>query len=590
MTRPLRVLVIEDSEDDYLLLLRELEKGGFAVHSLRVETPEAMGQALREGTWDIILSDYHLPRFSGLNALKLFLASGIDIPFILVSGMIGEELAVEAMKAGAQDYIMKAKLNRLVPAVERELREAEQRQRRRRMELELEQEKERAARYLEIAGVAIVVINREGNVSLINHKGCQILEYQREEIIGRNWFDWFLPPEIRERVKKVFYQLMNEEVTPTEFFENPVLTKSGGERLISWRNSLIRDDTGRVLGTLSSGEDITERRKTEEQLRESEERYRDLVENINDVLYLLDKEGKVQYISPAVERMFGYKPEEVVGQTFLKFIEPEDYTNVTAILQKAYVTHVAFENIEVRLFNKSGETRWVRSSNRLMIDKDKFIGIRGILTDITTRKKAEEQSHQTLLNLRKAMNGIILAMAATVETRDPYTAGHQRRVADLAQAMAKELALPTEQIDGIRMAGIVHDLGKISVPAEILSKPTKLNEIEFSLIKTHPQISYDILKDIDFPWPVALTVYQHHERINGSGYPQGLKGEEMLLEARILAVADVVEAIASHRPYRPAHGIEAALEEIGKHKGTLYDAAAVEACLKLFGENRFRFD
>ena len=185
------------------------------------------------------------------------------------------------------------------------------------------------------------------------------------------------------------------------------------------------------------------------------------------------------------------------------------------------------------------------------------------------------------------MGGIIQAMAATVETRDPYTAGHQRRVANLGRAIAQEMGLTEHQIDGIRMAGTVHDLGKISIPAEILSKPTKLSDIEFSLIKTHPQISYDILKDIDFPWPVAQTVFQHHERINGSGYPLGLKGEEILLEARILAVADVVEAIASHRPYRPAYGIEVALEQISKKKGILYDTAAVDACLRLFKEQRF---
>ena len=206
------------------------------------------------------------------------------------------------------------------------------------------------------------------------------------------------------------------------------------------------------------------------------------------------------------------------------------------------------------------------------------MGLRGLLTDITKRKKAEEENQQTLRNLRKAMGGIIQAMAATVETRDPYTAGHQRRVADLGRAIAREMGLADHQIDGIRMAGIVHDLGKISIPAEILSKPTKLSDIEFALIKTHPQISYDILKDIDFPWPVARTVFQHHERINGSGYPLGLKGDEILLEARILAVADVVEAIASHRPYRPAFGIEAALDQISKKKGVLYDTAC-SGCL-----------
>ena len=178
----------------------------------------------------------------------------------------------------------------------------------------------------------------------------------------------------------------------------------------------------------------------------------------------------------------------------------------------------------------------------------------------------------------------------TAETRDPYTAGHQRRVADLARAIALEMNLPLDMIDGIHMAAAIHDLGKISVPAEILSKPTKLLDIEFMLIKIHSQCGYDILKDIDFPWPVARTVLEHHERMNGSGYPNGLTGDKILMEARILSVADVVESMASHRPYRPALGIKAALNEISKNKGILYDPGPSEACLRLFHEKELSVD
>jgi HD-GYP domain-containing protein (c-di-GMP phosphodiesterase class II) len=174
--------------------------------------------------------------------------------------------------------------------------------------------------------------------------------------------------------------------------------------------------------------------------------------------------------------------------------------------------------------------------------------------------------------------------------RDPYTAGHQRRVTILACAIAEEMGLTDEQFDGLRMAGLIHDLGKINVPAEILSKPGHINDIEFSIIRYHPQICHDILKSIELPWPVAKIVLHHHERLDGSGYPQGLKDDEIILEAKILAVADVVEAMASHRPYRPALGIELALEEIKKNRGTLYDPIAVDACIKLFTKKKFRFD
>ncbi|MCF8076815.1 MAG: response regulator [Desulfotignum sp.] len=192
--------------------------------------------------------------------------------------------------------------------------------------------------------------------------------------------------------------------------------------------------------------------------------------------------------------------------------------------------------------------------------------------------------------LKKSLSGTVQVIVAMVEKRDPYTAGHQQRVAQLACAIAKEMNLADDIVEGIGMAGIIHDLGKIAIPAEILSKPTPLTDEEFSLIKLHPRAGYDILKDIEFPWPVAQIAFQHHERMDGSGYPQGLKGDEILLEAGIMAVADTVEAMASHRPYRPALGLDAALEEIKKGKGTLYDAKVVDACVRLFSENRFQFD
>jgi HD-GYP domain-containing protein (c-di-GMP phosphodiesterase class II) len=210
--------------------------------------------------------------------------------------------------------------------------------------------------------------------------------------------------------------------------------------------------------------------------------------------------------------------------------------------------------------------------------------------DISQRKQAEEELNRTLKKLQRTVLQTIEAMARVVEMRDPYTAGHQRRAAELACAIAEELGLPEDRIRGIQMAALIHDIGKIGVPAEILNKPAKLSNPEFDLVKVHPRIGYDILKEIDFPWPIAQTVLQHHERINGSGYPSCLKGEEILLESRILGVADVVEAMASHRPYRPAFSIEEALQEVSRNSGTLYDAGIVDICLRLFKEKGFTFD
>jgi len=187
----------------------------------------------------------------------------------------------------------------------------------------------------------------------------------------------------------------------------------------------------------------------------------------------------------------------------------------------------------------------------------------------------------------QAFGTTVQVMVSAVEVRDPYTAGHQIRSADLARAIATELGLPQEKIEGLRMAGSTHDIGKLSIPAEILSKPTKLSEIEFSLIKAHAQRGFEMLKDVESPWPLAEIVHQHHERMDGSGYPRNLKGDDILIEARILAVADTVEAMASHRPYRPGLGINTALNEIEKNRGIYYDVAVVEACLRLFREKGY---
>jgi HD-GYP domain-containing protein (c-di-GMP phosphodiesterase class II) len=236
----------------------------------------------------------------------------------------------------------------------------------------------------------------------------------------------------------------------------------------------------------------------------------------------------------------------------------------------------------INLYVKEGHRRDEREEEFLCAVTDVLVGI-------IERRRAYNEIDQTVEKLRKALGATVQTIAQMVEIRDPYTAGHQRRVADLARAIADEMGLSERQIDGIRIAGIIHDLGKIYVPAEILSKPGRITDLEYSLIKTHPQAGYDILKNIDFSWPIAQIVLQHHERIDGSGYPLGLFGEDILMEAKILAVADVVEAIASHRPYRPSPGIDKALEEISGNKGTLYDPQIVVACVKLFTEKGFKF-
>lgn len=219
-----------------------------------------------------------------------------------------------------------------------------------------------------------------------------------------------------------------------------------------------------------------------------------------------------------------------------------------------------------------------------------FGELKAKISRILRERKTLSQLHESLKKIKQVFSNTIVTLASALELRDSFTAGHQRRVADLACAMGQELGLPEARIEILRLAALVHDIGKIGVPTEILVKPGKLGEFELNLIKFHAQMGFDILKPMEFPWPIADMVYQHHERMNGSGYPQGLMGAEICLEARIIGVADVVEAMSAHRPYRPALGLTAALAEIAQNRGNLYDEKVADACTGLFTEKGFKFD
>lgn len=227
------------------------------------------------------------------------------------------------------------------------------------------------------------------------------------------------------------------------------------------------------------------------------------------------------------------------------------------------------------------------SPNELIMRLQRVVRENKLLVE---RNQAGAEAKRSFVKLQKALDQTVNALTSAVEMRDPYTSGHQRRVTQVACAIAEQMGFSADQIDGLRKSGLLHDIGKISVPSELLSKPGKLTAAEFSLIKDHPQTGYEILKGIEFSWPIAQIVLQHHERINGSGYPLGLSNEKILLEAKILCVSDVVEAMSSHRPYRPALGIDTALEEISRNKGILYEPDVADACLMLFKEKGFTIE
>lgn len=339
--------------------------------------------------------------------------------------------------------------------------------------------------------------------------------------------------------------------------------------------------------------DIGERKRVEEVLESERTLLRSLIDNVPDRIYAKDSEGRFIICNePMIRRMGKTSITEVVGKSDFDLLPLEMAQRFHADEQAIIRSGIPMINREEPLTADDGAIkRWNLATKVPLLDKQgNRIGIVGVGREITDLKQAEQKLKDTLERLRRAIGTTIQVMVSAVETRDPYTAGHQLRSADLARAIAGEMGLPQETIEGIRMAGSIHDIGKLSIPAEILSKPTKLSDIEFRLIKEHAQLGYEILKDVESPWPLAEIVHQHHERMDGSGYPRNLKGEEILIEARILSVADVVEAMASHRPYRPGLGIDMALAEIENNRGIFYDHAVVDACLRLFRERGFKLE
>jgi len=278
--------------------------------------------------------------------------------------------------------------------------------------------------------------------------------------------------------------------------------------------------------------------------------------------------------------------EELTSMNFSDLIHPDDIGMVRGYHDRRIKGDAIPSVYSFRIVCRDKSVKWVEL-NTTVIEWEKKRAALNFLKDITVSKQLEEERSQSFIKIKKTLDATVSAIASMVETRDPYTTGHQKRVSILARAIAEEMGLCMDVVEFIETAAIIHDIGKLSVPSEILSKPTKLTNLEFELIKTHSQSGYNILKDIEFPWPVADAILQHHERMNGTGYPQKLQGYDILLESRILAVADVVEAISSHRPYRPGLGIDFALEEITKNKGVLYDENVVDACIKLFREKHF---
>ena len=449
-------------------------------------------------------------------------------------------------------------------------------------EIQIRESEERYRLLIESLPYAIMVY-QDGQIVFANPTAIELFGgHDLHDLIGKTLADFIHKDDLVSANEKIFRLQKDEEnLYPAEY-----RYKRLDGQVFYVEETCAPFLYGRRPAVQSIIFDISDRKKVQQELLDASIRRQILIEQSRDGIVIMDEKGKVQEANLRAAEMAGYTPDEFAKMSVFDWDAKYSKKQIQKMFKSIDEKGSFFITTHKR---KDGSIFDVEiSANASIVNGKKLVF--NVIRDITERTKAQHDLENSLVQLRQAIATTIEVLIEAVEIRDPYTAGHQRRVANLARVIGSELQLPDETIQGLRYAASIHDIGKISIPTEILSKPSKLSEMEYAIVKEHAQSGYDILKHVDTPWPLADIVYQHHERMNGSGYPNGLKGNAILLEARILAVADVVEAMASHRPYRPARGLNAALEEIEKNKGVLYDERVVDACLKLFKEKRYSFN
>lgn len=775
-TEQCRVLILDDSADEVVQMTRAMGRAGLCSVCKRVDNRESFLQALESFKPDVILLDHRLPGFDGVAAIALARKVHPEIPIVVVSYALGDELATALLKCGAKDYVLKSNLGRLATVIRRTLEEEHAIRERKRAERELRDAHALLKKISDTTPVGTLVWGRDGLISFINAEGKRLLGIGDKELLDKQHkaAEWEITdlegrPIADEDLPHVKVFRTGGAV---RMFRMEISTPEGRRKLLV-NAAPLHYDNGQVTSVVATLEDVTRLAEAQELLRRREEHLRMALKAARMSTWVMELPSKTISHSDEAAELLGRPPEFKISSfgQFLEIAHPEDREEIISSLENAIANSPQY-SAEFRILMLDGTECWFAVQGDVVRDgggnPTKLVGViwdcnsrkvdelalkranralqvisavndqlihaadvqslldavcrvivetggyalawvgklehspmkrvvlvsqagqkdniadldirwddsqfgqgpaglaiksreplvvndipnepclapwraativagyqsgvclplvhagevlgtlsiysyemnafsptevsllRGLAEDLAfgianlgaraerDRILIEKQKYQA--KLQESLVASIQTLSAMLEMRDPYTAGHQRRVALLSEAIARELGLQEDRIEGLRLAASVHDIGKIRVPAEILNKPGRLKDIELGLIKLHPQTGYEILKDVEFPWPISRMVLEHHERMDGSGYPNGLRGEQTLLESHILMVADVVEAMMSHRPYRPGLGLQAALMEIQAHRGTWYDPAVVDACERIFNEGNFVFE
>ncbi len=609
--------MVEDSVTDTDLLLRELKRSGYEVQHERVENRLAMSEALLQHVWDVILCDYSLPQFSAMDALATLQASGLDVPFIIVSGTIDEETAVAALKAGAHDFLVKGKFARLGPAIERELREARSRRERKSAEEQVKYH----ARLLRHINDAVIATDEQFRITAWNRAAERIYGWSATEVMGRS-IDEILKSGLNEEQRLEAQELLAEK---TSFRSERIHARKNGHAVYVEENTIaLTDERSKITGFVSVNRDITERRRAEVQIRQQLEQLSALrnidqaiISNINlhftlntilselskqlevdaaDIL-LFDAAGEI--LEFAAGRGFWTRSMEAahvpIGESLAGNVakerrlikienlkrQPEDPFLAKLLTDEDFVFYCGVPLISkasiqgvLEVFHRTPRqppAEWIEFLNTLA-------GQAAIAIDNATLFENLQDTNQQLV---RAYDTTIEGWSRALDLRDKETEGHTQRVTEKTLTLARALGFGEEELLQIRRGALLHDIGKMGVPDNILLKPESLTTLEWAIMRKHPQYAYDLLKPIVFLVPALDIPYCHHEKWDGTGYPRGLRSEEIPLTARLFAIVDVWDALTSDRPYRLAWSDDEALTYIRTQSGNHFDPQVVDVFFQM---------